>query len=172
MMLTTHALMGTAAASLFPEQPIVAFVAGFASHFVLDAIHHWDYDEYLSSIQKNPTNPLETDMRVGSRVFLRDLMLIAGDAVLGLTLSILLFHFLLFQVPLRIVVIGVCAGIVPDALQFVYWKTRAKTRVLEPLQRFHIWIQEGKKLHVKPWVGIGLQCALVAVVIIALKLIA
>jgi hypothetical protein len=62
------------------------------------------------------------------------------------------------------------AGILPDSLQFVYWKTRQYTQVLGPFQRFHVWLQEGRQLQTEPWAGLGLQCALIAAVLIVLKL--
>jgi len=43
MILTTHAIVGAALASFLSSHPAAAFVAGFASHFVLDAIPHVDY---------------------------------------------------------------------------------------------------------------------------------
>jgi len=38
MILSTHAIVGAAIASFLPSHPTTAFVLGFASHFVLDAI--------------------------------------------------------------------------------------------------------------------------------------
>ncbi|MDE1924654.1 MAG: hypothetical protein KGH79_00530 [Patescibacteria group bacterium] len=165
MTLTTHAIVGAAAASLFPAQPIAAFAAGFASHFAIDAIPHWDYEP--ASAVKDKHNPLATDMIIG-KAFFEDLAVIAGDALLGLALSVLIFNAWLFHVPLLIVVIGVVAGILPDPLQFLYYKTRSK--ILEPLQRFHQWIQKPSPIGVAPWIGVGLQCALVVMVIALLKL--
>ncbi|MDH2348696.1 hypothetical protein [Bradyrhizobium sp. SSUT77] len=43
MILSTHAIVGGAIASLIPDQPALAFVAGIVSHFVIDAIPHSDY---------------------------------------------------------------------------------------------------------------------------------
>jgi hypothetical protein len=43
MILSTHAIVGAALASLMPSHPIAAFAAGFASHFVIDSTPHWDY---------------------------------------------------------------------------------------------------------------------------------
>ena len=43
MILSTHAIVGGAIASLFPSHPALVAVAGFASHFAIDAIPHWDY---------------------------------------------------------------------------------------------------------------------------------
>ena len=86
MTLTTHALVGAAAASLFPEHPYLAFAAGFASHFAIDALPHWDYADYLRSMEWDPAQHLHTDMRLG-KDFLRDLALIGADALLGFVLT-------------------------------------------------------------------------------------
>jgi hypothetical protein len=46
MILSTHAIVGAAIASFLPSHPTIAFVLGFGSHFVLDAIPHWDSDQF------------------------------------------------------------------------------------------------------------------------------
>jgi len=43
MILSTHAVVGGAIASFIPLHPLLVAVAGFASHFAIDAIPHWDY---------------------------------------------------------------------------------------------------------------------------------
>jgi hypothetical protein len=43
MILSTHAIVGGAIASLFPSHLVLVVAAGFASHFAIDAIPHWDY---------------------------------------------------------------------------------------------------------------------------------
>jgi hypothetical protein len=53
MILCTHAVVGAALASFVPSHPAAAFAIGFASHFVLDAIPHWDY-----SIKSRSINPM------------------------------------------------------------------------------------------------------------------
>lgn len=166
MTLTTHALVGAAAASLFPTHPYAAFAAGFASHFAIDALPHWDYRP--ASLKKDKANPLNTDMVLGKRFFL-DLLVIGSDAALGVALSVIIFSYAFFHISPSIIFIGACAGLFPDALQFLYFKTRSK--VLEPLQRFHIWIQKGKSLEVEPFYGIALQCALVLLVIGFLRIL-
>src|SRR6266700_2786307 len=52
MILSTHAIVGAALASFLPSHPAAAFVAGFASHFALDAIPHVDYP--IKSRSVNP----------------------------------------------------------------------------------------------------------------------
>ncbi len=55
------------------------------------------------------------------------------------------------------------AGMLPDPLQFVYYKTRS--RLLVPLQRFHIWIQKGKQIYPPALLGLSYQLLLVAAVV-------
>jgi hypothetical protein len=46
VILSTHAVVGGAIASLIPGHPVLAFVIGVASHFAIDAIPHVDYPLY------------------------------------------------------------------------------------------------------------------------------
>ncbi|KKT77753.1 MAG: hypothetical protein UW74_C0034G0008 [Candidatus Giovannonibacteria bacterium GW2011_GWC2_44_8] len=160
MTLTTHAIIGATAAQLFPTRPVLAFSAGFASHLVIDSLPHWDYA--LFSLKRDIKNPLNNDMAIGKN-FVLDLMRISLDAFLGLLLSFFIFYYFLHTLPATLVLAGVIGGLLPDFLQFVYFKTRSN--VLAPLQKFHIWIQEERELRVHPFIGISLQLALVIVVI-------
>jgi hypothetical protein len=56
MILSTHAVVGGAIASLVPSDPILAAAAGFASHFAIDAIPHWDYPLRSISVGKGADN--------------------------------------------------------------------------------------------------------------------
>ena len=164
MTLTTHALVGASAAVLFPEKPLEAFLVGFASHLAIDSLPHWDYK--LHSLERNSNDPLSTDMKFG-KDFLIDLRNTASDSILGVSLSVLIFSVFIFQAPAFTVLIAAGAGILPDFLQFVYFKTRSK--LLEPLQKFHIWLQKGRSLNVSGIVGISWQVLLVLLVIVGLK---
>ena len=90
MTLTTHAIVGATAASLFPEHPIIAFAAGFCSHFAIDSLPHWDY-ALLSKIEG--ATKLQGDMDIKNPLFLLDLLRIGSDALLGTTLAIFIFSF-------------------------------------------------------------------------------
>src|SRR5258708_20443215 len=100
MILTTHAIVGGALASLFPSHPIIAVAAGFASHFAIDAIPHWDYS--LRSIMVAPGR--RNQLKLG-RLLLQDVGLIGFDACAGLALAISFFStpapfpLLAFRVP-------------------------------------------------------------------------
>jgi hypothetical protein len=89
--------------------------------------------------------------------------------VLGTVLSVAIFSFFIFQFPIWLVLLGAWAGILPDPLQFVYYKM--KWKFMEPLQRFHIYVQEGKSIHPPPLVGLLYQFVLVAVIVGLRKLL-
>ena len=119
MVLTPHALIGAALASAVPEHPLIGFFLGFVSHFILDAVPHWDY--HLDFFE---TNLLSRN----------DLIKLAADFVLGLSLVWLFVPTLIW---------GALGALTPDALQFIYRKT--KFRFLAPLQSFHLWIHADKE---------------------------
>lgn len=153
MVLSTHAFVGALAGRLLPESPLAAFFVGFASHFLLDAIPHWDYK--LSSIKGAG---MEKDMHVRSRAFLRDSLKMLTDLVLG----VLLVWFAIREVPgaPMSMIAGAIGGFTPDALQFLFWKVRREPLV--SIQRFHAWIHTSVQIK-KPHVGIPAQMAVVFV---------
>jgi hypothetical protein len=165
MTLTTHALVGAAAASLFPQEPLLAFAAGFVSHFCIDAIPHWDYE--LSSLEKDLQRPLNTRILVGKNFWI-NVAGVAGDAIIGFAISAVVFGAWLFHVPFFIILIGAFGALVPDGLHFIYFRTH--TKLLVPLERFHNWIQKVSPLDIPAWMGLGLQAALVVAVIGVLKI--
>jgi hypothetical protein len=164
MILSTHIVVGTAVASLFPNQPLIGFSAAFTSHFLLDAIPHWDYE--LSSKKTNWDNRMEDDFNLDRR-FVNDLRKILTDIVAGALLATaglaVSGHW-----SLTVLAAGIFGGILPDALQVVYVKFRHQP--LTSLYRFHMWIQEGKQLKVGPLNGLLLQWA-IAVPIVLLSLL-
>jgi hypothetical protein len=166
MTLATHAVVGAAFAQLFPEYPIAAFAVGFASHLAIDSLPHWDYK--ILSLEKVEGQPLETNMAIG-KYFLKDCLRIGSDAMAGILLSIVIFGYFFRGTPLSIILIGAVAGILPDPLQFVYWKTRSP--LLLPLQTFHVWVQKGRSIHVHPFVGLFLQFIVVVAISTAILLV-
>jgi hypothetical protein len=167
MTLATHAVVGAAVAQLFPQHPIIAFSAAFLSHFLLDAIPHWDYK--ILSVYANPdiamaqNNDFPGDSRstVMDRNFLLDLMRIGSDALLGLV-AVLVLVFLGFFPNLWIVLLGAGAAILPDFLQFVYM--RFPYQPIVALQNFHHWIHaESRPFKESPVLGIITQIAVVGI---------
>ena len=137
MTLTTHAIVGGAIASLMPAHPWLGLSLAFASHFLLDALPHWDYPIRSSSI--NPK--VAARMKYDGELF-TDLFTIGGDAALGIVVALTLFNT---QTPpgYLLALGGACAGILPDALQFAYM--RFPHQPLTSIQRFHEWISHN------PW---------------------
>ena len=86
MILSTHAFVGAAIASFLPSHPTTAFVLGFASHFVLDAIPHWDYPIRSAAVDPKIGAPMTCD-----RALLRDAVVIGSDGLLGILGALLLF---------------------------------------------------------------------------------
>jgi len=170
MTLTTHALIGAAAASLLPGAPAEAFAAGIASHFLIDAIPHWDYS--LRSAVPYPDEALEVDLRWGADFFV-DMRSIAVDALLGLCLVLLTANTL--GAPVWLALIGAGAGVYPDLLTFAYMKARRFAPLLgwayRPLQRFHDLVNWKEW---KGWEGaargIALQALLVAAAFVLVSL--
>jgi hypothetical protein len=157
MILSTHAIVGGAIASLFPSDPLLAVVAGFASHFVIDAIPHWDYPLRSISVGKGADN---RRLKLNRSVMV-DLICIGVDACAGLALAIWLFAT---PTSAWVVALGAIAGMVPDPLQFVH--SLHPREPLVSLQRFHRWMHSKRKLAWK--LGISSQVAFaVAVSVVA-----
>jgi hypothetical protein len=153
MILSTHAVVGGAIASLLPSHPVFAVFAAFASHFVIDAIPHWDYSLGSIAIGKGADN---RGLRL-SRGVLIDLTKIVFDACAGLVLALWLF-----ATPASIWVVGLaaCAAMLPDPLQFVH--SLSPREPLKTLQRFHSWIHSKRKL---AWgLGVSSQIAFASAV--------
>lgn len=165
MILATHAVAAAALAATMPNQPVLAFAAAGASHFLLDAIPHWDYE--LRSSRKDRNNPLNDDIVLG-RDFWFDSIKLGADTVLGLALTWFLFRSF-FTGPLGTLTFaaGITGGLLPDLLQFAYFKLRWPW--LTTLQRFHYWIHADHNRKLKPFIGITLQALIAATIILAVK---
>jgi hypothetical protein len=153
MILGTHAIVGGALASLFPSHPAVVVAVGFASHFAIDAIPHWDYPLESISVVPGAGNLPKLD-----RPLLRDIALIGFDACAGLALALGLFAT---SATIGIILLGAFAAMLPDPLQFVHglfprWP-------LSALQKFHRWIHTKRQLD---WpIGVSSQIVFILVVI-------
>lgn len=153
MILSTHAIVGGAIASLFPSHPVAVAAAGFASHFAIDAIPHWDYPLRSISLGPGSRNEFRLD-----RARLRDLTLIGFDAFAGMALAVYLFAT---SATVTVILLGAFAAILPDPLQFVH--SLYPRAPLNWLQRFHLWIHTDRKLD---WqIGVSSQIAFAMAVI-------
>ncbi|MBI4034181.1 MAG: hypothetical protein HY378_01375 [Candidatus Brennerbacteria bacterium] len=156
MILTTHAVTGAALATIFPNQPVVGFLAAFASHFVLDAIPHWDYPIATASLKPEVSGKLKFEKSLAV-----DAVRIGSDFFLGLLLAV---SFFAPVVSLSFALLGAAGGLLPDFLQFAY--TRFPREPFSSLQRFHTRIHAKKKLAMSA--GIAVQVLIVLVLIFSL----
>jgi hypothetical protein len=151
MILSTHAVVGGAIASLFPAHPVLVALAAFASHFAIDAIPHWDYPVQAISLKLGANNR----RLIGDLRLYLDLALIGFDACAGLLIAIWLF-----ATATGVIVLGALAGMAPDPLRFVH--TVFPNRPLAALQRFHKWIHT--KSNLKWPLGISSQALFAAAI--------
>lgn len=168
MIFTTHAIVGGAIASASGALPVGAFIAGMASHYLLDAIPHWDYS--LSSKKSDDKkNGLSGDIHLNKK-FIFDLIKISLDFFIGIFIAIWLFDptvtasFSLSLLLSSPVLWGALGGVCPDALQFLYFKVRREPLIM--LQRFHHFMHSSIRLNDRKILGPFLQLILIVAVVI------
>jgi hypothetical protein len=152
VILSTHAIVGAAIASLMPNHPALAFASGIASHFAIDAIPHWDYP--LRSITLKPGSAMTLDFSL-----VRDLGLITLDACVGLAVTLWLYAS---PNATTAVVLGAFGAMLPDPLQIAH--KLCPREPLRSLQRFHVWIHTRQQLS---WpVGVSSQLSFIVLVVV------
>lgn len=158
MILTTHILIAAVAAKpLAASNAISAFFISLISHFLTDAIPHWQY--HLKSVTGDGIDP----SRKG--VSFNDYLRVGTDALIG---SLILFYILnpasltdfIFWAA---VILG---GVLPDFLQFLY--IISKSRFLKPLSDFHRFVHSKTKIKIPTLLGIPLQIIIILTVLFAL----
>ena len=154
MILSTHAIVGAAIASLMPDHPALALASGIASHFAIDAIPHWDYSLRAISVRPNSRAALILNWSL-----CRDLGLIGLDACVGLAIALWLYAGPGAELS---VLLGALGAMLPDPLQLAH---RLYPREpLRTLQRFHVWIHTDRKL---TWpIGVSSQLSFVGLVVL------
>lgn len=161
MTLTTHSVVGALFGAVAAHNVPLALAGGFASHFLLDAIPHWDYR--LGSAWHDEANPMNNDIDVSAPAFVLDLAKIGFDAILGLGIIYALFRGDDPRILFAALLAGVCA-MAPDPLQFVYTKFRREPLV--SLQRFHLFMHAKTRLKHRPVLGITSQIAIIVIVVV------
>ncbi len=137
MILIPHAIVGAAVANMLPKHKVLGFVLAFASHYALDMIPHAEYkldgffDEDSRSI-KSIWNNTKAQLR---------LLLIALDLFIGIILCVVIF--IRGEQSFILTAIGIFAGILPDFLQFLYFKYKKQPFIY--LQKIHDIFHSTKK---------------------------
>ncbi len=156
MTLATHGAIGAIIVTQMPNHPVLGFCLAFISHFLLDAIPHYDYS--LASLTHNPSDPMETRVRF-NRAFLFDMTKVGGDFLIGCIAALILFWN---TSSLILILAGVAGGVVPDFLQFLYFKIQREPLVI--LERLHVWIHTKNRMKTMPIFSFVSQFILVAII--------
>ncbi len=164
MILVTHGIVGASIALSMPNSPVLGAVLAFASHFLLDAIPHWDYE--LKSLESQK-DPLLTKIIRNHHLY-PDMCRVAFDGLLGLSLPLVIM-FLLVGNHLYIALLGAVFAILPDFFQFLFFKTKAKW--LGWYIKFHNLVHSKKRFDGRPGIGIVMQVGIWAIAIVAVALI-
>lgn len=142
MTLGTHITVGVAAASPFlvgplsasAMAPVGAFACAMASHYLVDMIPHWDWP--IQSIQKSSDHPLDGSVHSRGAVA-NDVAVAIMDMSLGALAVAVAVGAVGAVIPLGILLAAYLGGVLPDALQLVYFAY--KKEPLLTLQKFHSW---------------------------------
>ena len=155
MTLTTHATTATAIGVFIPGPWWLGWSLSFFSHFVLDMIPHYDYDEKGVAKHKFYHFKIHDQFTV-------NILKVVFDLGLGLLVPLLIGWWFKLSI---IYLVGCGAiAILPDFLQLVYSLTKIK--ILQKLQNFHVWIHSQKKIR-EPLFG-HLQQIIINLLIISL----
>ena len=128
--------------------PIAGALAAFVSHFVLDAIPHWDYE--VDAVDKGD---IFSEHELNQNKMKTAMLKVGFDGLLGMSVPLILAYVL--GESLFLVFLGAGFAILPDFLQFVYLKT--KTTLLHGFMEFHHGIHSHIRLDGKPLVGLFTQ---------------
>ena len=151
MTLTTHIIVAAAVAKpLAAYNPAFAFLAAFASHYLSDALPHWDY---MLSVFKNEEDKEKIKFQFTKSSIVANALPPAVDAAIG---TLIAAAIIWPDSPEKLIYLAavVLGGTLPDILQGAYL---AGARLLKPLQTFHDTIHTKIKLGPYPLVGIPFQ---------------
>lgn len=157
MTATAHALVAGFIASKIPD-PVLATTLSFSSHFVMDAIPHWDIGTNWRTRAKSVTG-----------------ILAVCDTVIGITVTYFVFYG---KVPFLVLTLAMIASLLPDWLEtpwyifFAHPKKHAPSDNAGFLEKFAYKIYKTENLfHTKAQFPFGLltQIATVLFFLVLLK---
>lgn len=155
MILTTHAVAGATTAILLRQNPWLALLGAFLSHFLLDMIPHWHYP--IRSLKHDRLNPMNNVLLFNGD-FAKDVIKTGIDSGIGVLLAVLPVA-VFFPERVEIALLGALAGILPDFLQLLFHIFPRSP--LYYLQWFHQRIHARIRLKFSLVTGIGFQTLLV-----------
>ena len=157
MTLTTHSIIAAAATKpLAAMNPILAFVIAIISHYLSDAIPHWDYP--LTSIE-NPENKENRRWEFNRKAIIRDVSSMAFDGMLGIAIVVIAVRPATAHEWIWVIA-AIIGGSLPDFLQGLYIFT---LKFLRHHQWLHDIFHTNIRLGPYPLVGIPFQLVIVAI---------
>ncbi len=156
MTLTTHSIIAAAVTKpLARMNPLIALIVAIATHYLSDAIPHWDYK--ILSIE----NETSENRHLGSnrKAITKDIFHFALDGFLGAAIIILITRPATLQQWLWVMA-AVIGGCLPDFLQGLYV---LKLRFLRLPQKFHDMFHTNIRLGAYPLFGIPFQVIIAAI---------
>lgn len=167
MVLATHGVIGASIGLMMRTHPVLSFLFGFLSHFLLDSIAHWDYFHLLNSFKKKSADK-KSVIVVFSKKTITDVLIILFDCILGFVVAFYFYqqyfdNFTFSGVLSSGIFWGAFGGVMPDFLQFVYFIY--KREPLISLKKFHEFCHSKKSLKKNYLLGPLLQFVFVGVVI-------
>ena len=144
MYLSIHAAAGVLIGT-YTAQPFIAFVLGLFSHFILDAIPHYDGNIELKGHTLKTLNATQSNKLIN---------LLIIEIILGVSAILMLYH----QHPLLTPTIfwAVSGSILPDIFQFLLLLSPGNT-FLRWFDDLHQGIHYQSKNPVAPIVGLTIQ---------------
>jgi hypothetical protein len=157
MLLATHALAGAILGTLI-NNPLIAFLIGIASHFILDAIPHIDFPDY----KKGSDFPYKYNKQ---KISWPQFNWVAINTLLTI---LTIAYLLIFYEKSPAYLWGIFGAILPDILEdFPYLKYKYKT--ITPFKQIHIF--HGKIQSIKPPKSWGIFIQYIAGIILVLILL-
>ncbi len=159
MLTVPHVVLGAALGQAVSEVPgagLIAFGLGWASHYLLDSLPHWE--RLFGS--RGPDFSTETPVKEWPRLYLI-------QAVIDVVLSALVIGYLIWRVPhgdnflQNPVFWGAAGALFPDLLDNVpFWNRRLTNLPFFKQQRFlhqYFHISETSQLHLPKFAGLATQ---------------
>lgn len=157
MTLTTHSIIAAAVTKpLAAMNPILAFAAAMATHYLSDAIPHWDYP--LTSIE-NPEDKENRRWGSSRNALIRDVSSMAFDGILGAAIVVIAVRPTTTH-EWAWTIAAIIGGCLPDFLQGLYM---FKLKFLRPHQRLHDIFHTHIRLGPYPCIGIPFQLIIAAI---------
>ena len=151
MTLTTHSIIAAAVTKpLAAMNPLLAFAIAIASHYLSDAIPHWDYP--LQSIE-NPEDKENRKWGSGRSALIKDISSMAVDGFLGVGIVLAVVRPVTAQEWIWVIA-AIVGGCLPDFLQGLYM---FRLKFLRPHQWLHDIFHSNIRLGPYPLFGIPFQ---------------